>query len=88
MGAAGEVFCGIGLELKQRFPGLPVWTLGYSNTHRYVISRDTHVESAGLMDPNFIYCFTPDPCPTGLKPAAVDIVLDRAEELVWAVQAT
>jgi len=87
VGLPGEIFCRIGLELKEKLPDRKLWTLGYANQQRYVVSRDTHAESGSLFDPNFIYCLTPSPCPLGLKPESVDVILSKSLDLARAVQA-
>ena len=83
VGLPGEIFCQIGCELKRRLPDHRTWTLGYSNQQTYIVSRDTHSESGSLLDPNFIYCLTPEPCSLGFAPEAVDHIIDAVIGLTW-----
>lgn len=82
VGMGGEVSVEIGLDVKRRLPELPVWTLGYSNLLRcYVASRDAHTEGGYEVETSFLYSWTPEPRPLGLKPESATILADAAAGL-------
>ncbi len=79
----GEISAEIGLEIKHRVPELPVWTLGYSNLLRcYVASLGAHPEGGYEVERSFLYSWTPEPRPLGLKPESVAVLVDTAVEVV------
>ena len=79
----GEISVEIGLEVKRRLPELPVWTLGYSNLLRcYVASLGAHPEGGYEAETSFLYSWTPEPRPLGLKPESVAVLVDTAMEVV------
>ncbi len=75
----GEISVEIGLEVKRRLPELPVWTLGYSNLLRcYVASLGAHPEGGYEVETSFLYSWTPEPRPLGLKPESVAVLVNTA----------
>ncbi|MFP3903906.1 MAG: hypothetical protein ACLFWB_06640 [Armatimonadota bacterium] len=83
----GEICVGNGLELKQQFPDTKLWTLGYSNLLRcYVASRGEHADGGYEVERSFLYSWTPQPRPLGLKPESVDVLIDTAVEQIQAVR--
>jgi neutral ceramidase len=86
VGMGGEISCEIGLELKERLSDISLWTLGYSNLLRcYVASLEAHSEGGYEVEQSFIYSWTPEPRPLGLKPESVAVLIDAATELVRSV---
>jgi len=83
VGIAGEACAGIALELKERLPDLTVMPLGYCNSLRsYIASRGQHAEGGYEVSSSFIYSTLPEPRPLGFRPESVDVLLDKATELV------
>ena len=83
VGMGGEISVEIGLEIKQRLAQLPVWTLGYSNLLRcYVASLGAHSEGGYEVETSFLYSWTPEPRPLGLKPKSVAVLVNTAVGVV------
>jgi hypothetical protein len=82
----GEISVEIGLEIKQRLPEMMVWTLGYSNLLRcYVASLGAHPEGGYEVETSFLYSWTPEPRPLGLKPESVAVLVDTALSIVQSL---
>jgi len=87
VGLGGEISCEIGLELKQRLPGVTLWTLGYSNLMRcYVASLEAHSEGGYEVEQSFLYSWTPEPRPLGLRPESVSVLVRECVDLVASLQ--
>jgi len=88
VGMGGEISCEIGLEIKDRLNHLRVCTLGYSNLLRcYVASDRSHPEGGYEVRDSFLYSWTPEPRPLGLRQGAARMLVDKALELILGLEA-